>query len=146
MEENKTDNNFRCLGCGQAVEDGGPIGTRHRNHCPRCLASCHVDRSVSGDRAATCQALMTAVGLTFKQEGNDKWGKPKPGEVMLIHECSGCGHLSINRIAGDDAEEALLVLLEREIDPGLSARISQAGIRRLGQKDRMAVRESLFGK
>ena len=51
---------------------------------------------------------MKPIGLTFKHEGLDKFGKPKKGELMLIHKCQGCGGISINRIAGDDENKMIL--------------------------------------
>ena len=47
---------FTCRSCGWPV---GPAdaGTRHRNHCPNCLASVHLDDE-PGDRSAECGGLM----------------------------------------------------------------------------------------
>jgi hypothetical protein len=40
------------------------------------------------------------------------------GEWTLVHKCTGCGQLRVNRIAGDDDELALLALAIRPIsDP-----------------------------
>ena len=41
---------FRCAVCGREVAPQG-AGTRHRNHCPHCLSSLHLD-DAPGDRAA----------------------------------------------------------------------------------------------
>lgn len=35
-------------------------------------------------------------------------GGGRTGELMLIHRCSDCGELSINRIAADDLTERLM--------------------------------------
>lgn len=32
------------------------------------------------------------------------------GEWLLIHQCTGCGHVQLNRIAGDDETQALLAI------------------------------------
>ncbi|MFE9581661.1 RNHCP domain-containing protein [Nocardia sp. NPDC006044] len=50
---------FRCLGCRMDVPVAAP-GTAHRNHCPHCLTSRHVDRRVPGDRAEPCKGRMEA--------------------------------------------------------------------------------------
>lgn len=45
------------------------------------------------------------------------------GEWMLIHDCTGCGELSANRIAGDDNALALLRLAVRPLsDPRVPVR------------------------
>ena len=67
-------------------------GTRHRNHCPFCLYSVHLDRRV-GDREAVCGGLMGPIGKTYK----------KDGEEMVIHKCTVCGVTRKNRVAGDDS-------------------------------------------
>ncbi len=75
-------------------------GTAHRNHCPNCLTSLHVDRRVPGDRASDCHGRMEALGMSVRPDG----------EWMIIHECLSCGELSANRIAGDDNALAVLRL------------------------------------
>ncbi|MET1001543.1 MAG: RNHCP domain-containing protein, partial [Acidimicrobiia bacterium] len=47
---------FRCRRCGLDVSYDAP-GTAHRNHCPNCLWSRHVDDR-PGDRAAECGSAM----------------------------------------------------------------------------------------
>ena len=49
---------FTCRVCGWPV---GPqdAGTRHRNHCPNCLSSVHLDDE-PGDRAADCGRTMAS--------------------------------------------------------------------------------------
>ncbi|MFK0288935.1 RNHCP domain-containing protein [Streptomyces sp. NPDC090442] len=103
---------FRCVGCRLEVSLDAP-GTAHRNHCPNCLASRHVDRRVPGDRAADCGGRMAALGMTVRPDG----------EWLLIHQCLSCGELSTNRIAGDDSPRALVHLALRPLqDPGVAAR------------------------
>ncbi len=82
--------NFICKKCGQLVAPDG-AGSHHRNHCPNCLSSKHVD-NLPGDRAANCSGMMDAIGVWVR----------KTGEWAIIHRCSRCGHLSSNRIAADD--------------------------------------------
>jgi hypothetical protein len=67
-----------------------------------CLWSKHVDEA-KGDRRASCLGGMEPIGLTFKHEGHGK-----VGEIMLIHHCSVCEKISINRIARDDPEHKIL--------------------------------------
>ncbi|MBB5959815.1 hypothetical protein FHS29_006436 [Saccharothrix tamanrassetensis] len=95
---------FRCAGCRLDVPLGAP-GTAHRNHCPQCLISLHVDGRVPGDRAADCGGRMEALSLFARPDG----------EWMLIHHCLVCGELSANRIAGDDNPLALLRMAVRPL-------------------------------
>jgi hypothetical protein len=56
---------------------------------------------------------MSPVGLTFKKS-QDKFAYQNPGELMLVHCCTQCGHLSINRIAADDDPKQLLAVYEQQ--------------------------------
>ena len=47
---------FTCRICGRLVVPAG-AGSDHRNHCPNCLTSLHVDEE-PGDRAADCGGAM----------------------------------------------------------------------------------------
>ncbi|MBW4718080.1 RNHCP domain-containing protein [Saccharothrix obliqua] len=100
---------FRCAGCRADVPFHAP-GTAHRNHCPQCLTSLHVDRRVPGDRAAGCGGRMEALSLSTRPDG----------EWLLIHHCLVCGELSANRIAGDDNP---LVLLRMAVRPLSDSRV-----------------------
>ena len=82
---------FRCLQCRLDVSMRAP-GTAHRNHCPGCLTSRHVDDHRPGDRASDCSARMEAIAVSVRGDG----------EWVLIHRCTGCDALSANRSAGDD--------------------------------------------
>ncbi|WP_405577598.1 RNHCP domain-containing protein [Streptomyces sp. NBC_01092] len=103
-------NDFRCVGCRLDVPHVAP-GTAHRNHCPNCLVSLHVDRRVPGDRAADCHGRMEALSLTVRPDG----------EWLLIHQCQSCAGLSANRIAGDDNALALIRLALRPLRDGRAA-------------------------
>lgn len=94
---------FSCAHCQRAVALDAP-GTRHRNHCPHCLWSVHLD-DTPGDRAAHCGGTMEPIAVATD---------PK-GEWMLVHRCSRCKVLHINRAAGDDSELALLSLAVRPL-------------------------------
>lgn len=39
----------------------------------------------------------------------------RDGEWALVHRCTGCGEIRVNRIAGDDDERSLLALALRPI-------------------------------
>ena len=112
LQKEKRQGGFRCCHCGRWVSFSKDIGTAHRNHCPFCLWSKHVDEKKPGDRQAQCQSGMKPIGLAFKQAGKDKYGRPRQGEIMLIHKCTGCGKISLNRIAADDNEKEILKVFE----------------------------------
>ena len=67
---------FRCGNCRLDVPTDA-VGTEHRNHCPNCLWSRHVDRS-PGDRAAGCGSLMEPIAITVRGAG----------EWVLVHRCN----------------------------------------------------------
>lgn len=81
---------FTCKVCGRPVVSAG-AGSEHRNHCPNCLSSLHLDIE-PGDREADCGGIMDPVGVWVR----------KNGEWAIIHRCRSCGHLSSNRVAADD--------------------------------------------
>lgn len=105
---------FECLNCGKVVLIVGNIGTKTRNHCPNCLWSKHVDEIKTGDRLSKCEGNMHPVGVTFKKEGSDKWGKTRLGELMLIHICEKCGKVNLNRIASDDDPKEIMKIVEKK--------------------------------
>lgn len=90
---------FRCRHCGLDVSTDAP-GTAHRNHCPSCLWSRHVDGRTPGDRAAECGSSMEPIAICVRGDG----------EWVLVHRCTGCGTVHLNRSAGDD-QPLLLVRL-----------------------------------
>ncbi|MGZ6005134.1 MAG: RNHCP domain-containing protein [Candidatus Saccharimonadales bacterium] len=145
MSQNDAD--FNCLNCAKTVTAGGLIGTKNRNHCPWCLWSRHVDDKIAGDRSATCQAGMRPLGLTFKDEGLDKYGRRRPGELMLIHDCTKCGKLSINRIAADDQPDEIINLLKTDLlTADQRAKIAADTIELLDSNQLDQVKILLFGR
>ncbi|CAL9526762.1 hypothetical protein SUDANB176_03966 [Streptomyces sp. enrichment culture] len=103
---------FRCVGCRLDVPLDAP-GTAHRNHCPNCLASLHVDRRTPGDRGSDCRGRMEALGVSARPDG----------EWLIIHQCRSCGELSANRTAGDDNALALVRLVLKPLtDTGIARR------------------------
>ncbi len=99
----KPDTGFHCHHCFRPVFLTAD-GTRHRNHCPYCLWSLHVDQ-VPGDRQASCDGLMEPVAVWVRQKG----------EWALVHRCQKCGHFKSNRLAGDDNQVALLSIAVRPL-------------------------------
>ena len=94
---------FTCKSCGWPVGPAG-AGSEHRNHCPNCLCSLHVDDE-PGDRAAGCGGLMEPVGVWVR----------KNGEWAIIHRCRRCGRLSSNRVAADDSPVKLMSIALRPL-------------------------------
>lgn len=94
-----TEKPFRCRHCRAMV---GPIayGGKHRNHCPFCLYSRHVDGRVPGDRGSTCGGSMAPIGAFTRRNG----------EYVVVHRCLTCRFERYNRIAADDYYELVLSL------------------------------------
>lgn len=93
-----------------------PSGGRHRNHCPLCLYSRHVDGRTPGDRASGCGGLMEPWGV---------FERPRNGEQVLVHRCRSCGFERHNRVAADDNVVATMRL------PVVTPRVSRRdGVRR----------------
>lgn len=90
---------FRCRHCRAMV---GPIayGGKHRNHCPFCLYSRHVDARVPGDRGSTCGGSMAPIGVFNRRNG----------EHVVVHRCLTCHFERYNRIAADDYFDLVLGL------------------------------------
>jgi hypothetical protein len=82
----------------------GDCGTDHRNHCPNCLHSVHLDIE-PGDREADCGGVMEPIAVWVR----------RGGEWAIIHRCRVCGALSSNRIASDDNGVLLISLAAKPI-------------------------------
>lgn len=94
---------FTCRSCGRLVVSHG-AGSDHRNHCPNCLSSLHLDIE-PGDREADCGGIMEPIAVWVRK--NKEWA--------LIHRCRRCGMLSSNRIAADDNPLLLLSIASRPV-------------------------------
>lgn len=94
---------FPCANCGKMILPEG-AGTHHRNHCPHCLSSIHVDIE-PGDRKSDCKGIMEAISI---------WVKDK-GEWAIIHRCKKCGKINTNRIAADDNPLLLMSMAVRPL-------------------------------
>ena len=99
----RSSDTFRCKRCRLDVPMHAP-GTRHRNHCPSCLWSRHLD-DAPGDRASGCAGSMEPIAVTVRGDG----------EWSLVHRCSVCAHVRLNRIAGDDNAFTLMQLAVRPL-------------------------------
>jgi hypothetical protein len=93
------DETFRCRHCKLLV-GAVPSGGKHRNHCPSCLYSRHVDGATPGDRASACGSAMAPVAVYTRPNG----------EYVLVHRCLGCAFERDNRIAADDNFGLVLAL------------------------------------
>jgi len=87
---------FTCKNCGHYVLPDG-AATSHRNHCPKCLVSAHLDIK-PGDRASLCSGLMEPISVWVR----------KNGEWAILHRCRVCGEITSNRIAADDNPTLLM--------------------------------------
>lgn len=94
---------FTCKACGHLVTPE-EAGTQHRNHCPNCLSSLHVDDE-PGDRAADCGGVMEPISVWVRNNG----------EWAIIHRCKRCGALSSNRVAADDNPLKLMSIALRPL-------------------------------
>ena len=94
---------FVCTQCGHNVSTEG-AGVNHRNHCPRCLWSKHLDVH-PGDRLASCDGMMEPIAVSARASG----------EWSIVHRCRRCGALDVNTVAGDDNELALMSLAVRPL-------------------------------
>jgi hypothetical protein len=91
MRARRRQSTFRCRHCRLDVPLDAP-GTMHRNHCPSCLWSRHLDEHAPGDRASACAGSMEPIALSVRDDG----------EWAVVHRCRGCATVRVNRIAGDD--------------------------------------------
>lgn len=89
---------FICKNCGCEVVPEG-AASEHRNHCPKCLYSLHVDIE-PGDRASECHGKMEPIAVWVRNNG----------EWAIIHRCKTCGALSSNRVAADDNPLKLMAI------------------------------------
>lgn len=143
-----TEPGFPCIHCGKFIPITEYMGTDFRNHCPFCLWSKHVDDHTPGDRASPCQKEMQPLGLTFKHEGVDKYGRTRQGELMIVHKCRGCSTYNINRIAADDVPNQLMALFESSLTLPKKEmeKLEEKHIDLCREKDRKEITIQLFGK
>ena len=89
---------------------------------------------------------MTPIGLTMKK-GRNKYQHGTRGELMLIHQCTECRALSINRIAADDDAETITVIFQESLAKGIQihAVCQEHGIVMLKADDTRLVYTQLYG-
>lgn len=136
---------FTCVKCKQTIPMATiEIGTEHRDHCPFCLYSLHVDHEKPGDRLSSCKSKMKPIGLTFK---NNSW------ELMIVYECLGCGSIVKNRCAGDDAHIALvdvyktslLLMTSEQWNNTYTKRLQQTHIKMASMEECKQVLNGIYG-
>ncbi len=127
---------FTCRVCQVYVPTLVEIsGVQSRNHCPNGLCSRHMDWLEAGDRMSACKAVMYPIGLSIKW-GHNKYARVLDGELLLVHQCSECGRISINRIAADDRADMLRDLFRASFEWVDQLQMSiQSGIQLLTKKD-----------
>src|SRR5262245_21597885 len=121
---------FTCVHCRLPITCAPLVaGVQNRNHCPCCLWSRHLDWRNAGDRLSSCKAPMQPVGLTTKL-GRNKYARERDGELMVIHRCTDCDKVVINRIAADDSDAELLELfrLSCEASPAFLSELAGMGV------------------
>lgn len=124
-----------CENCKKEVQQKA-MGTSHRNHCPYCGFSKHVDEK-KGDRNSVCGGLMRPVGLSFKSNE----------EICLVHVCDKCQKVNKNRIAGDDNEQMLLKIFTDSLNLDQSTKdlMLNQNIQLLSAEDESKLTKQLFG-
>ena len=139
---------FKCAHCRVIVPSAHLVsGVNNRNHCPYCLWSCHLDLYAAGDRLSACRAPMKPIGLTLKT-GRNKYQREARGELMLVHQCTECKVLSINRIAADDDSETVLAIFQESLALAhpIHALCEENGIVMLKAGDAKIVYTQLYGR
>ena len=66
---------FTCKVCGRLCAPEN-TGSQHRNHCPNCLSSLHVDIE-PGDRAADCGGIMEPVAVWVRRSRRSASARPQ---------------------------------------------------------------------
>lgn len=90
---------------------------------------------------------MEPIGLSFKNYEVNPFTNRGSGELMIIHQCTNCGKISPNRIAGDDSEYQILSILEDSfnLDTNLTNKIKNLGINIISSENKEDALISLFG-
>ena len=139
---------FTCRHCALYVPCHPALaGVQNRNHCPYCLWSRHLDWRIAGDRMAGCRAALLPIGLTIKRS-RTKYAGARDGELMLIHRCTICAKVAINRIAADDCAAAIMQIFDSSVQTSATcqAELDHMGVSLLLTGDVDLVWERLFGK
>lgn len=73
---------------------------------------------------------MKPIALAFKNYEVNPFTGRGSGELMIVHQCLSCRHISPNRIAGDDSEYHIISLIEDSlnVDDSLMVRLKSMKI------------------
>lgn len=85
---------------------------------------------------ANCGGAMEPIGLTYKTEGGQK-----VGELSIVNRCQVCQATSSNRLAGDDAPQAVLAVYRQSL-----TRPAPTGLKLLASADEREIISQLFGR
>ena len=83
---------FTCKVCGRVCTPQN-AGSDHRNHCPNCLSSLHVDEE-PGDRASDCGGIMEPVAVWVRKggAGKERFGRVGGGRgAVHFRPCAAAG-------------------------------------------------------
>jgi hypothetical protein len=144
-DDRRLDRDFTCLHCKQFVSTHPLLsGVNHRNHCPYCLYSRHLDLFEAGDRLSACKGRMRPAALALKRSNNKYGGR---GELMLVHLCEECGKVSLNRLAADDDADLVFEVYTRSwiLDEAERKELRRSGAESLQAEDIGLVKGQLFG-
>ena len=80
--------------------------------------------------------------------GRNKYQRDSRGELMLIHKCTDCRTLSINRIAADDDSEKVACIFQESLTVEHQIRVlcQEYGIGMLNAEDTKIVYTQLYGR
>jgi hypothetical protein len=87
---------------------------------------------------------MRPIGLTLKK-GRNKYALEAGGELMLVHECTECGSLSINRIAADDDSSTILAVFKQSVENPINRICEGYGILPLKARELDILWKQLYG-
>lgn len=90
---------------------------------------------------------MKPIALAFKDYELNPFTNRGSGELMIVHQCVNCNHISPNRIAGDDNEYQILSILEDSfnLDASLINKVKNLEINIITPENKEEVLISLFG-
>lgn len=81
---------------------------------------------------------MKPITLAFKSYQVNPFTGKGNGELMLVHQCTNCGKLSPNRIAGDDNEYQILSILNNSLilNPDITKQLKKLGLELIKPKNK----------
>lgn len=88
---------------------------------------------------------MKPIGLTMKHRKENPFTGRISGELMIIHQCLGCGAISVNRIAGDDDPYTIRQCIDISISDETRNQLIRRGITLFTKDDIQQIDDVLFG-